>query len=292
MSDCPENISYDALKSLLFVPALNDRFIDNAHTRGAQAVVLDLEDSIIYERKLDARTALASAVKRIQPHGFPILVRVNNTPELLVDDLRAAVQSGANAILIPKIDTAEMLRHADELITRFESEANIPNQTIKHVALIESPTGIFNLPHIVHASERLRGLGFGSEDYAALLGIEPTTDALSVPAQQLAVVARACGLAAWGIPGSIGDFNDTEGFLNLVRKARTFGFTGTLGIHPKQIAVINIGFQPSEEERSLAQRIIEAYETAQRNGSGAVALDGKMIDAPIVERARRTLAAS
>lgn len=289
MSAAQEPIIYNALRSLLFVPTLNDKFIAGAHTRGAQGVILDLEDSIIYERKVDARSALAGAADRIRPHGLPLLVRINNVPELFEHDLRAAVFAGADAILLPKIDTAQMLQHSDTLIASFEAEASRIPGSIKHIALIESPKGMFNLPTIVQASPRLRGLGFGSEDYAAVLGIEPTIEALSMPAQQLALTARAFDLAAWGIPGSIGDFNDTEGFLRLVRKAKAFGFTGTLGIHPKQIQVINQGFQPDDDELELARRILQAYEAAQRSGSGAVALDGKMIDAPIVERARRIL---
>lgn len=282
-------IRYNTLRSLLFVPALNDRFIASAHTRSADGIVLDLEDSIIPERKADARAALDAAVKSLQPHGLPLFVRINNVDGLREADLRSAVQSGADALLIPKIDTADMLHRADEMIRGFEGEAGRPEGSVKYIALIESPLGVLNLQQIVTASPRLRGLGFGVEDYAALLGVDPTPDALSVPAQMVAIAARAYDLAAWGIAGSIGDFNDTEGFLQLVRRARTLGFTGTLGIHPKQIGVINAGFRPSEQELELARRIIEAFETAQRQGSGAVALDGKMIDVPIVERARRLL---
>jgi len=282
-------ISINTLRSLLFVPVLNDKFIAGAHRRGAQAVVLDLEDSIVLERKPQAREALDSAVARIRPHGLPLLVRINNVPEFIEADLRAAVMTGADAILIPKIDTAQMLHGVDKLITAYEKEAERPAGPVRYVALIESPKGMFNLPEILTASERLSGLGFGSEDFAAELGVEPDSDALSVPAQNMALSARAFGLAAWGLPGSIGDFNDTDAFLKLVRKAKAFGFTGALGIHPKQIALINTAFNPSPEERAQAQRIVDAYEAAQKNGTGAVALDGKMIDAPIVERARRIL---
>lgn len=285
----PSTTSFNTLRSLLFVPALNEKFIAGAHTRGAQAVVLDLEDSIIYERKPQAREALASAMATIRPHGLPLLVRINNLPELIEADLRAAVLAGADAILIPKVDTAAMLQDADKLIATYEKQAGRAPGSVRYIALIETPKGIFNLPEILSASARLCGLGFGSEDFAAVLGVEPDSDALSVPAQNVALAARAFDLAAWGLPGSIGDFNDTEAFLKLVRKAKAFGFTGTLGIHPKQITLINTAFNPSPEERTQAQRIIDAYETAQKNGAGAVALDGKMIDAPIVERARRML---
>ena len=291
MLNNPDYDTFNTLRSLLFVPALNDKFIDGAHTRGAEGVIFDLEDSIIHDRKLAARNALASAVARVRPHGLPLLVRVNNLPELLEGDLRAAVTAGADAILIPKVDTPDLLRDADRLITSFEQKANRKPGSIKYMALIESPKGMFNIAQILQTGGRLRGLGFGSEDFAASLGIEPDADALSVPAQNMALAARAFDLAAWGLPGSIADFNDVQAFEHLVRKAKAFGFTGALGIHPKQIELINTAFRPSLEDLAQAQRIIDAYQQALDNGAGAVALDGKMIDAPVVERARRLVGA-
>lgn len=286
-----KSVVYNTMRSLLFVPALNDKFIDTAHSRGAHAIILDLEDAITDDKKGEARAALSGAVQRIRPHAIPVLARVNNDPALLEDDLRAAVLARVDAIMIPKIDSPDMLRHSAGLISLFEREAEIEQGSIKILALVESPLGMFNLREIAQASPRLAGLGFGSEDYASCLGIEPTVQALSMPAQQLAMVARAFNLAALGIPGSIGDFRDTDAFLRLVRQAKSYGFTGTPGIHPKQIAVINEAFQPNAVEIEHARRVLQTYEEAQSKGAGAVALDGKMIDLPIVERARRTLAA-
>ncbi len=283
--------NFNTLRSLLFVPALNDKFIKGAHTRGAQGVIFDLEDSIIYDRKLAARDALDSAIAQVRPHGLPLLVRINNLPELLEGDLRAAVMAGADAILIPKVDTPELLRDAHRLITSFEKEAQRTAGSVKYIALIESPKGVFNIGQILQTGGRLRGLGFGSEDFAASLGVEPDADTLAVPAQNVALAARAFDLAAWGLPGSIADFNDVQGFEKLVRKAKAFGFTGALGIHPKQIETINAAFRPSPEDLAQAQRIIDAYQQALDSGAGAVALDGKMIDAPVVERARRLIGA-
>lgn len=285
------NDTFESLNSLLFVPALNDRFIDRAHERGADAVIFDLEDSIVNDRKKAARDALASALLRVRPHGLPMLVRVNNLEELLEQDLRAAVAAGADAILLPKIDTPDMLRDADRMITAFEREANREAGDVKYVALIESPAGLFNMADILRTGGRLRGLGFGSEDFAAVLGVEPDADALSAPAQQVALAARAFGLAAWGLPGSIANFEDVQAFAALLRKAKAYGFTGALGIHPKQIEVINAAFRPSADDLARARRIIDAYEQALASGAGAVALDGKMIDAPIVARARRLVGA-
>jgi citrate lyase subunit beta/citryl-CoA lyase len=280
---------FTTINSLLFVPTLNDRFIANAHTRGADAVVFDLEDSIALDRKAVARGALASAVLRVRPHGMPLLVRVNNAPDLLEADLQAAVTAGADALLLPKIDNAEMLKRMDRLVSQFESDAAREHGSTQFIALIESPKALLNAAEIAQSGGRLRGLGFGSEDYAAVLGIDPEPEAMTFPAQQVALAARAHDLAAWGLPGSIAGFDDVNAFEQLVRKAKMFGFTGALGIHPQQIEAINIAFRPSAAELAYARRVVEAYESAVASGAGAVALDGKMIDAPVVERARRLL---
>lgn len=283
-------IPFNMLRSMLFVPALNERFIAKAHTRGAQGLILDLEDSIVAERKRDARAALEGAVATLRKHDLPVLVRVNNQPDLLNDDLTAAVRAGADAVLVPKINAAAMLQAVDRVLVDAERASGRTEGSVRYIVLIEDPLGMLNLSTIACASPRLCGMGFGSEDYARELGVDPTEGALAVPAQLMAIAARAHGLAALGVPGSIGDFNDVDDFCRLVRKGRTMGFTGALGIHPKQIIAINRAFRPTPEEAAYAQRVVDAYEEAQRKGAGAVALEGKMIDAPIVVRARHTLA--
>jgi citrate lyase subunit beta/citryl-CoA lyase len=283
------DVSFNALHSMLFVPALSERFIANAHARGADAVIFDLEDSIPPDHKIAARDALGSAVARVRPHGLPVLVRVNNLPHLFEADLHAAAAAGVDAVLIPKVDTPDLLREADLLMSRFERDSGRTQGTISFIALVESPLGLLNVAQIAQSGGRLRGLGFGSEDFAAVLGIAPEVEAMSLPAQQIALAARAYGLAAWGLPGSIADFGDLDAFEKLLHKAKAYGFTGALGIHPKQVELINRVFRPSAAELAHAQRVIDAYESALANGAGAVALDGKMIDAPVVERARRLL---
>ena len=289
MSVMANNFSFNTLHSLLFVPALNEKFIASAHTRQADAVIFDLEDSIIHTQKNAAREALFSALGQVRPHGLPMLVRVNNEAVHFEADVRAAVRAGADAILIPKTDDADILIEVDQLISQFEFEFTRQPGTVKFIALIESPKGLFNIASILQTQGRLIGLGFGSEDFAASLGVEPDAYALSEPAQRIALAARAFDMLAWGLPGSIANFNDLPAFEQLVRKAKAFGFTGALAIHPNQISAINAAFRPSAAELALAERIIAAYQLAQDAGLGAVALDGKMIDAPVVERARRLM---
>jgi len=284
-----KEIRFNTIRSMLFVPALNDKYIASAHTRQAQAIILDLEDSITLDNKHAARQSLAGAVAKLHGHQLPVFVRVNNRNDYLRADLKAAVEAGADAVVIPKVQTAEELRLIDDWLTELERSNRMAPCSIRYLGLVETPLGMFNLREIVQASTRLVGLGFGSEDYAAALGVEPSVDAMTLPAQQLAMVARAFDLAALGTPGSIGNFEDEQAFYEQVLIAKSLGFTGASGIHPRQIQAINRAFAPTEAELQWARSVVQAYEDAREQGLGAVALDGKMIDVPIVERARRVL---
>jgi citrate lyase subunit beta/citryl-CoA lyase len=155
--------------------------------------------------------------------------------------------------------------------------------------LIETARGVLSAERIAAASPNVAALGFGAEDYASEMGVEPQPSSLLWPAQQVATCARAFGQACWGLPGSIAEIADMEAFGALVSQARAVGFTGTVCIHPKQVAVANQGFGPSAAELLWARKVVAADEDAQHRGLGAVQLDGKMIDRPIVERARRWL---
>jgi citrate lyase subunit beta/citryl-CoA lyase len=142
----------------------------------------------------------------------------------------------------------------------------------------------------VAAHPALCALGFGAEDYAGALGVPPEPAALTWPAQQVLTCAHAHGLACWGLAGSIAVVDDVAGFEHTVRAGRAMGFTGSVCIHPRQVPIVNRGFSPSEAERTWAARVVAADEAARAAGLGAVLLDGRMIDRPIVERARRWLA--
>jgi len=158
------------------------------------------------------------------------------------------------------------------------------------VAMLESPAAIFSAVEISGAGTRLAGLAFGSEDYCGALGIASSEAALDWPAQMVATAARARGLAAFGLPGPVSEITDMHAFSRLLARAKTMGFTGSLCIHPKQVAAANRVYSPSADEVALAEEIIAAFEAAAREGRGAVALHGRMIDAPVVDQARATLA--
>lgn len=269
------------VRSALFVPLADERFLARAHERGADALLLDLEDSVPPAQKAEARARLAGAVRRLTDAGATAMVRVNNDAALLAEDLRAAVQARAAAVFLPKAESADQVKAASFLLDGCDAGV---------VAMIESPGAVLDAPAIARAGGRLAGLAFGSEDYCGALGIASDKAALDWPAQMIAVAARAHGLAAFGLPGPVAEIADMDGYARLLEKSRAMGYTGCLCIHPKQVVAANRAHAPTEAELALAREIVEAFEAAVKEGRGAFALHGRMIDAPVAEQARATLA--
>jgi citrate lyase subunit beta/citryl-CoA lyase len=275
------NVDLQSLRSALFVPLADERFLARAHERGADALLLDLEDSVPPAQKAAARARLPEAARRLAALGAMVMVRVNSTPDLFADDLKAAAQSPVVAVFLPKVESG------DQVIA---AERQLGTSAAKLVALLESPAAILAAADISRAGTRLAGLAFGSEDYCGVLGIASSKAALDWPAQMLATAARARGLAAFGLPGPVSEIADVEAFTRLLEKAKAMGYTGCTCIHPKQVAAANRVYSLSTEEIALAQEIVTAFDAAVREGRGAFALHGRMIDAPVVDQARATLA--
>jgi citrate lyase subunit beta/citryl-CoA lyase len=270
-----------ALRSALFVPLADDRFVARAHERGADALLLDLEDSVPLAYKSEARARLPEAVRRLAAAGATVMVRVNSAPDLVADDLAAAAHCPVAAVFLPKVESPAEVRTADQQLAG--SDARL-------VAMLESPASVLAAVDIAKSGKRLAGLAFGSEDYCGVLGIASDKAALDWPAQMLAAAARAHGLAAFGVPGPVAEIADMDKFSLLLEKAKAMGFTGCTCIHPRQVAAANRVYSPSVDEIALAREIIAAFEAAVREGRGAFALHGRMIDAPVVDQARATLA--
>ena len=270
-----------SLRSALFVPLADERFLARAHERGADALLLDLEDSVPPAQKAAARARLPEAAKKLAATGATVMVRVNSTPEHLAEDLKAAAQLPLAAIFLPKVENADHVVAAEYLLA---------SSTARLVAMLESPGAVLAATDIAQAGKRLAGLVFGSEDYCSALGIASGKAALDWPAQMVAVAARARGLAAFGLPGPVSEIADIDAFAHLLEKAKAMGYTGCTCIHPQQVAAANRCYSPAAEEIALAREIVAAFEAAVREGRGAFALHGRMIDAPVVDQARATLA--
>lgn len=273
-------------RSLLFVPSIVDRFVERAHERGADLVCLDMEDSVPPAEKANARPKVQHALKTIPKTGFLLYVRVNGLDTgLLEEDLAAIVCPELDGISLPKAHTPEIVRQVDHYLTLLEVMRGIPVGTIKMIPWIESAQGILNAEAICKASPRLVGAAFGAEDYTVDLQIERTKASKEVEWARfmVAVACRAAGIAAVDPPEM--DFQDMEQLERDARFARSIGYKGKFCIHPSQVEVVNRIFAPTEAEIEYAKRVVQAYEEAERQGRGAVSLEGTVIDRPVYLRA-------
>jgi len=271
------------LRSLLFLPATSTALLAKATDRGADALIVDLEDSVQGDRKAEARAMAAAAVNDLHARGATVLVRVNAIEPDTAADVQALPLAKVAALILPKVECLADVERIDALL-----KAGHPGGR-PIAALIESPRAILACADIASHSS-LCALVFGPEDYAAALGTASNLAAMALPANMMVTAAHAFGLQAWGVPGGLAEIHDEAAFGASVQAARSMGFTGTVCIHPKQVPIINQGFSASQAERDWAQKVVDADAAAAREGQGAVMLEGKMIDRPVVERARRVLA--
>jgi citrate lyase subunit beta / citryl-CoA lyase len=275
-------------RSLLYVPASSERFIAKAAERGADAIILDLEDSVAVSEKDNARAKLAQSVERCRTSGADVFVRINRPLRMAVRDIEAAASSAATGLLLSKVEGPEHARLLLELAGECERDAG-RSEPLKAMALLESPGAIFKAEAIARADERIIGLMGGGEDLALSLGALPSAETLRIPKMMIHMAAMAAGRFSFGLFGTVADFADTSLIRAMAAEARRFGLTGATCVHPSVVPVLNEAFSPSAEEIGNAKAIIAAAEQHAAKGVGAFTLDGKMIDEPVVERARRLL---
>jgi citrate lyase subunit beta/citryl-CoA lyase len=276
-------------RSMLFVPAHVERFVERAHARGADACVLDLEDSVPLALKDVARAAVSNAAKAITARGTPVLVRINQPWDIAAPDIDAAIGPDVSALVLPKVNDAATVIAVAERIDRLEAQRGLPAGHTRLIALIEDVQALPALDDIAHSTPRMLGMMLGPEDFSASAGMAPVREALMLPNQMVQFACRRAGILPFGFPGSIADYGDAEAFAQTIRLARQLGFVGGLCIHPTQVAVMNTGFSPSEDDIAHARGAIEAFEAAEREGRGAAEYRSKMVDLPVVVRARETL---
>tara|TARA_R110002111_G_scaffold262444_2_gene338533 strand:+ start:4950 stop:5831 length:882 start_codon:yes stop_codon:yes gene_type:complete len=282
------NISMPVWRSLLFVPANNRRFLDRAHTRGADAIIVDLEDSVPAGEKRSAREHLAVAAVQVTQSGADMLVRINQPLRLAVRDLEAAVIAGVRGLVVPKVESASTLQALADVVTELEVERRLPAGSIAMIAQIESPGALLRLDEIAAVS-RVVGLTLGPEDFCAEVGMDPNPDTLLAPSQAIVFASSRNGITPYGFVDSIADYSDQERFADTIARARQLGFRGALAVHPTQVAIMNKGFMPSAQQIQQAQEIVDSFHAHQEQGEAVFSLNGKMIDKPVVERAIRLL---
>jgi len=276
-------------RSMLFVPVTQRRFVEGAARRGADAIILDLEDSVAPSEKERARTLIPEAAGIVSQGGADVVVRINRPLRMAVRDIEAAVGPGVLALALPKIDSAEHVRLLAEIVDEVEAERGMALGTTRLIAMVETTAAFFRIAEIARAHPRLCALNLGAEDFATSAGILPEPEALSMPKQTAVFAARAAGIMPMGFIGSIAEFHDLDAFRETIRRSRRFGFIGASVIHPSQVAILNEEFRPSKVEVDHASRVVAAYDKAYAEGVGAVTVDGRMIDVPVYERAQLLL---
>ncbi len=286
----PDRSAERPLRSLLYIPGNNPGMIQNCSIYGADGVLLDLEDSIALAEKDAARKLVRHALLALDFGAVLRVVRINgrDTP-FFEKDLEEVVPARPDAIRLPKTDGPEDVLAADRIITRLEKEAGIPAGSVRIMAMLETARAVANAVAIAGSSPRLSALTLGGQDLAADLGIKATKDGRELLYAKGAVIiaAKAAGLAAYDTVFT--DVNDLSGLLAATREAAALGFSGKAAIHPSQVPVIHEAFAPTEEEVRKARAVVRAAREAEARGAGVVALDGRMIDAPVVAQAERTL---
>jgi citrate lyase subunit beta / citryl-CoA lyase len=277
-------------RSMLFVPVTVTKFVARAAERGADALILDLEDSVPAAEKPRGRALLQEAAATVAQKGADVVVRINRPWRMALADIEAAVSPRVQALMLTKVESAEHVRMVAEVVDALEAERGMAPGSTRLVALIETADAFFRMADVARAHPRLVGLSIGAEDFALALGMLPEAEGLFYPKQQMIIAARAAGILPLGFLGTVAEFRDLDAFRATIRRSRRLGFAGASCIHPTQVPILNEEYRPAADEVAEAERVVAAYDSATAGGVGAIELGGKMIDVPVVERARRLLA--
>ncbi len=280
-------------RSMLFLPGNNPNMLINGNCLGADAVIFDLEDAVAPAEKDASRILVRNTMRYMDFGGCEMIVRINSvdTP-YWKKDMDAIVPYKPGMLLLPKTSCAADIQEADAYLTALEEKLGMEPNTVGLMALIETAMGVENAFSIATAAKRVRALFLGAEDLTADLQCKRTKEGREIQyaRTRLVVAARAAGIAVYDTPFT--DVNDDEGILTDARYAKDLGFSGKASISPRHVEVINSVFSPTLKEIEYAYEVMDAIELAKKQGKGAIALHGKMIDAPIVTRAQQTIAAA
>ncbi len=281
------------IRSVLFVPGNRPERIPKAVATGADSVIVDLEDAVPLDEKQKARRAVKEALHQHRHHK--LWVRVNGPDTKWIDgDILAVMSEGIGGIMVPKLETPSQVDGVFDRILKTSEKQNIDLNNIFFVPLVETALSVENVFGIASASvehSRLAMLAFGAADFTADLGINLsyTGEELMYPRARIAVASRAAGARPPLDSPYMIDIKDRDGLKKDAGRARNLGFQGKLCVHPVQVDVVNDVFSPDQAEIDMATRVLAAYEAAVKEGKGVVQLDGKLVDPPVVERARQIM---
>jgi citrate lyase beta subunit len=277
-------------RALLYMPGDDRRKIEKSTTLGVDSVCMDMEDGVAMNKKAEARAVIAQAMKELDFGASERCIRINSIGSGMEKyDLAAALTTNPDAIVVPKIESAEQVKWVSDHIETHELSSSKGIGTVRLLVGVETAKGILNLKEIAEADKRLEAIIFGGEDYAASVSAIRTKEATELLyARQVTVTACAANdLQAIDIVFI--DFKDPDGLRAEAEQGAGFGFSGKQIIHPNQVPVVQEAFTPSDAAIEYARRIVESFESSQREGKGAYALDGKMIDMPLLKNAQKVL---
>jgi citrate lyase subunit beta / citryl-CoA lyase len=276
-------------RSILYVPGNVPKFIDKAHERGADCVLVDLEDSVTLAEKPTARAMLPETMKKVAQSGADVAVRINRPLRLAIPDIEAAVRPGLSALFITKTEGVQHLKLLDEAVSELERERGMSVGSVGFGAMIEHPRAMAHIDDIAEHGPRVIAMMLGGEDFALETGSIPSDESLELPKRLVAFAAQAHDVPMIGILGTVADYTDPVAYKKSAERARRFGFSGGTCVHPGLVQALNEAFTPDAKEVAYAQKLIAADERAAAEGRGSFSVDGKMIDIPVIERARRLI---
>jgi len=273
--------------SRLYLPGNSPGLMINAGLHSSDGIILDLEDSVAPVKKDEARILVRNALRQIDFRGAERMVRINQGEEG-IRDLRSVIPHNVNMILIPKCESREQVVKVNNEIGTIRKKYKIKDQVLL-MPIIESALGIENSFEIAKASENVASLAIGLEDYTADLGVPRTIEGKESFYARTRLISAAKAAGIQPVDSVFSDVLDMEGLRQSVQNSKALGFEGMGCIHPRQIAIINAGFTPDTQEIEKSKKIVIAYDEALKQGLGVVALGSKMIDMPVVTRARKTI---
>ena len=277
-------------RALLYMPGDDRRKIEKSTTLGVDCVCMDMEDGVAISHKTEARAVIAQAMKDLDFGTSERCIRINSFGSGFEKfDLAAAVATNPDSIVLPKAETAAQVRLISEYIETYELSSKMNRGSIRLLVGVETARGILNLKEIAEADRRIDAIIFGAEDYAASIGATRTKEATEVLYARSAVVTACAANELQAIDMVYIDFRDVEGLRLEAEQGAGLGFSGKQIIHPNQVAAVQEAFTPSEEAIEYAQRVAATFASSQKEGRGAFALDGKMIDMPLLKNAQKVL---
>lgn len=277
-------------RALLYMPGDDHRKIEKATTLGVDCICMDMEDGTAVSRKVEARAVIAKAMKELDFGNSERCIRINSIGSgFEKDDLASALMTQPDAIVVPKIETAQQIKWVSDQIESYELSNKLNIGSIRLLIGLETAKGILNLKEIAEADKRLEAMIFGAEDYGASVGATRTKEGTEVLYARSAVVTACAANDLQAIDMVYIDFKDTEGLRAEAQQGAGLGFSGKQVIHPNQVPVTQEAFTPSDEAIAYAKRVVESFEASQKEGKGAYALDGKMIDMPLLKNAQKVL---